>query len=403
MDSIYRYVILGAGRQGVALAYDLARLGQAGSVCLADVSPAVAESAVARLRQLVPQSASVFSATPCNVADPPDVARCVRGAHVVLSAVPYRFNVALTDAAIATGASFCDLGGNTGVVRQQLAHNDRARESGVSVVPDCGLAPGLGNILAAHGVAQFDEPLHVYVRCGGLPQHPVGPLAYKLVFNFEGLINEYSGVGEFLRDGKRLDVPTLTEPESLEFELPPDAIADGLPPRLALEAAVTSGGTSTCAQTFFGRLQTYDYKTLRYPGHFAIIRALFGLGCFEEQLELDDGHAVTPRAVMRGLFEQRLQFPQVRDMVLLRTTVIGRRGGALRRLQWDLVDRHDEATGLTAMERTTAFPTAVVAHLQARRAIAPGARPLEQCIPTTEYMRELARRDLDIRLTESDA
>lgn len=380
------YVVLGAGRQGVALAYDLAANGDAGRITLADSDEPVAERAVERLQTLLAGSATHLVAARCDVADAAGVTRLLRGAAVCLSAVPYRFNVTLTDLAIAAGVSFCDLGGNTGVVREQLSRDAAARKAGVSVVPDCGLAPGLGNILAAHGVETMDQPAHVHVRCGGLPERPVGPLGYKLLFNFQGLINEYSGLAEFLRDGRKVEVPTLTEPEAIEFA----------PPVGRCEAAVTSGGTSTCPDSFLDRLQTYDYKTVRYPGHFAIVKAMFDLGCFEESVRLDSGETIRPKELMKQLMESRLMFPDVRDITVLRATIIGRHGGESTTWTYDLFDRHDEATGFTAMERTTAFPTALVAHMQARGLISPGAAPLERCIPLDRYLDELPTHDIRV-------
>lgn len=386
----FDYVILGAGRQGLALAYDLALNCEARSITLADSDAAVAQRGVERVRALTAKAACKWTAATCDVADINHVRELIRGATVVLSAVPYRFNVALTDAALAERAHFNDLGGNTGVVRDQLSRHIAAASAGVSVVPDCGLAPGLGNILAAYGISQIEQPLEAHVRCGGLPERLIGPLNYKLLFNFQGLINEYSGCGEFLRDGKRIDIPTLTELETIEFP----------PPVGRCEAAITSGGTSTCAESFLGKLQAYDYKTVRYPGHWAIIRAMFELGCFDERVTLRNGETVEPKAVLRALMEDRLQFPEVRDITVLRATVTGNHHGRRRTLQYDLFDRHDEATGFTAMERTTAFPTTLVAHLQARGLIAPGARPLELCIPLEQYMRELKSHDIEISIRE---
>lgn len=385
----FRYVILGAGRQGVALAYDLAKNGEAAHITLADVDLQLGQRALMRLATLLPAVACEFKAIQCDVSDAAALGRMLAGAHVVVSAVPYRFNELLTDAAIAAGACFCDLGGNTQVVRRQLERHQWALARGVSVIPDCGLAPGLGNILAAHGVASMDEPHDVHVRCGGLPQERVGPLAYKLVFNFDGLINEYSGQAEFLRNGDLVRVPTLSELEEIAFS----------PPVGLCEAAVTSGGTSTCPITFHGKLRTYDYKTVRYPGHFAIVRALFELGCFEERIATAGGRAVEPRRTMRELLETRLAYPEVRDLVVLRCRVIGQHGGRPRTHTYDLMDLHDERTGFTAMERTTAFPAALVAYLQARRLVPAGALPLELALPLQRYVDELPAHDIRVVLS----
>jgi lysine 6-dehydrogenase len=384
----YHYLVLGAGRQGLALAYDLARVGEADRVTLADVDENLALRGVERLETLLPDAAGRFVAVQCDASQPATVGRCAADVDVILSAVPYRFNVPLTDTAIAMGASFCDLGGNTAVVREQLARHEQAAAAGVSIVPDTGLAPGLGNGLAAHGIAVLDTPEHVHVRCGGLPQERVGPLQYKLVFNFQGLINEYSGVGEFLRAGERIEVAALTELEELVL---PDPLG-------TCEAAVTSGGTSTCPDTYAGKLQSYDYKTIRYPGHFAIMRALFELGCFEEQVTLRSGATLEPIALLRQLMEDRLMFPEVRDLVMLRCIVSGTRNGTACTRTYDLLDFHDEETGFTAMERTTAFPAAAIAHLQARKEITPGARPLEQALPIEQYYDELPQHDIHIKL-----
>lgn len=388
----YRYVILGAGRQGVALAYDLARNGEARHVTLADLDLQTAQRAMMRLVRLLPSTSCEFAAQQCDVSSAAELGRLLAGADVAVSAVPYRFNELLTDAAIAAGASFCDLGGNTQVVRKQLERHQWALARGVSVIPDCGLAPGLGNTLAAHGIAAMDEPHHVHIRCGGLPQELVGPLKYKLVFNFDGLINEYSGCGEFLRNGDVVHVPALTEIEELEFPLPVGRC----------EAAVTSGGTSTCSLTYHGRIRTYDYKTVRYPGHFAIIKALFELGCFEDRVIGLSGQAIEPRRMMRELMEARLAYPEVRDLVVLRVKVIGRHQGKPMMMVYDLLDFHDENTGFTAMERTTAFPAALVAYMQARKLTPRGALPLELAIPARQYLDELPQHDIRVAVTVTE-
>lgn len=383
----YRYVILGSGRQGVAMAFDLAKNGEAARVVLADSDVDVAERAVARLRALLPRVQCEFVARRCDVTHAAGVSEVLAGHDVVLSAVPYKFNVELARLALLAGASFLDLGGNTNVVRAELALDAEARAAGVSIVPDCGLAPGLGNHLAAYGVAQFDEPEHVHVRCGGLPERPVGPLGYKLVFNFYGLWNEYRGHGEFLRDGARVDVPTLSELERIDFGEPLGV----------LEAAVTSGGTSTCPETWRGKLKSFDYKTVRYPGHWEKIRTLFELGYMEPTFTAPDGSVHEPLKLTQHLFERALAFPEVRDVVVLRTTVRGRHRGQAKTMQFDLFDRFDATTGFTAMERTTAFPAALVAHLQARRLVPPGARPLELSVPAETFFAELPQHAIEIR------
>jgi lysine 6-dehydrogenase len=384
----FDYVVLGAGRQGCAIAYDLASNCDAARVILVDTNPDAAARAVDRLQNLLPDSACDFRFITCDVTNLDEIGPVMSTAHVAISAVPYRFNFHLTEAAIRAGVSFCDLGGNTQIVRAQVHRDEEAKEAGVSIVPDCGLAPGLSNHLAAHGISMVDEPEHVHIRCGGLPQQRVGPLGYKLVFNIEGLVNEYTGVGEFLRNGRRVDIPALTELEEIEFP----------PPVGRCEAAVTSGGTSTAPETFLGRLKTYDYKTVRYPGHFEIVRALFSLGCFEDRVSLGDGSTLDAQALLKQLLAEKLDYPDVRDLVVMRVTVSGKHGGNPVTLQFDMYEKHDEATGFSAMERTTAAPAALVAYMQARRLIKPGALPLEVSVPSQQFFDELPHHGIHVQL-----
>ncbi len=385
----HRYTVLGCGRQGVALAYDLAKNGDADSVVLADSNEIAAKGAARRLTELVGTGVG-FEPVACDVREPDSIVRAIEGSAVVASCVPYRHNPLVARHAVATGVSFLDQGGNTSVGREELAMHEQAAEQGVSIVPDCGLAPGLANHLAAHGMATIDEPEHVHVRCGGLPQTPVGPLGYKMLFHFEGLANEYSGYGEYLRDGQPVRVPTLSELETEEF--------DGYG---TLEADVTSGGTSTCAETWRGRLQSYDYKTLRYPGHWNVIRALFALDAFEPEIQTRTGETLHPRAMTRALFERKLDFPEVPDVVLLRVRMTGRHAGQPITRVYDVTREFDEATGFTAMESGTASPAALVAHFQARGLVEPGARPLEVCVPPVQFFEELPAHGIQVRVTET--
>ena len=388
----YAYAVIGSGRQGVALAYDLALHGEADRIVLADQDVGAAERAAARLRRLLPSSRCEFQPRVCDASDANSVKKLLPGIRTTISGAPYRFNALLAESAVACGSSFCDLGGNTAVVRRELDLDGAARARGVSVVPDCGLAPGLCNHLAAHGLGLLQEARAVRIFCGGLPERPVGPLGYKLVFSFEGLLNEYSGFGECLRAGEPCLVPALTEQQDLDFA-----------PLGRLEAAVTSGGTSTCPSSWRGKLDVYEYKTLRWPGHWPVVRALFELGAFEHELLLADGRRLSPREVLRALFEARLEFPEIEDLVVLRVVVEGRDQGRPRTLVYDLLDRADPRTGFSAMERSTAFPAALVAHLQAQGAVAPGAVPLELSVPAQRFYDELARRGISVTLRDSSA
>jgi lysine 6-dehydrogenase len=381
-----RYAVIGSGRQGTAAAYDMARFGRADEVRLLDSDEIAAHRAAERINQLVKRPVATWGRV--DVRDESALAASLEGIDAALSGVPYFFNVGAAKAAIRAGCHFNDLGGNTDVVLAELALDQDARAAGVSVVPDCGLAPGMSNNLAAWGIGLFDKPLHVRMWCGGLPQNPRPPLGYRQVFSLEGLTNEYTGEAVVLRNGRRVSVPAFTEREELDV--------DGIG---RLEAFYTSGGTSTCPWTYEGKLETYEYKTLRYPGHFAMIRPLIELGLLEKEPIPVGNVQVSPRAVVHAVLAPRISFPGDPDLVVLRVEVSGAKGGREKRLRIDILDREDPDTGFTAMERTTAFPASIVSLLQAGGKVDPGARPLEVAVPAEEFMTELRRRNIPMKET----
>jgi lysine 6-dehydrogenase len=307
---------------------------------------------------------------------------------VVLSAVPYYFNLAITRASVAAGAHYCDLGGNTEVVRAQMALDAEARRAGVSIVPDCGMGPGLVNTLGAYAIHLLAEqlsaePREVYVYDGGLPQNPVPPWNYQLSFHINGLTNEMDGEAIFIRDGKMVQVPTLSEPEWLDF-----------PGLGRLEADVTSGGTSTAAWTYLGKLERFENKVLRYPGHYEWLRAYKALGLFSERPIQVDGQEIVPRQVYHTLLEPKIGGSEVRDVCVMRVVGRGLRAGQPVTVTVDLLDRYDEATGFTAMERLTGWHASVMMGFQARGRVQAGAKPVELAIPAGEFMEALRGRGI---------
>jgi lysine 6-dehydrogenase len=126
----------------------------------------------------------------------------MEGVSAVMSAFPYYFNLGMAVAAVDSGAHFADLGGNTEIVLQQKGLHERAREKGLSVIPDCGLAPGMVNILAEHGIRQLDTTRAVRIYVGGLPQNPQPPLNYQIVYSLEGVLDYYTTLSWVLRDGR---------------------------------------------------------------------------------------------------------------------------------------------------------------------------------------------------------
>ena len=376
-----KVLVLGAGRMGYGAAFDLAHNSpNVSGVTIADFDAEKSGSAAVAI------ASDKVTATKVDAGNFDDAVELMRGHDSVISCVNYWYNESLSKAAIKTGANFCDLGGNNYVVDSQLALDAEAKAAGISIIPDCGLAPGMVSILAMHGASKFDEVEEIHIRVGGLPQHPIPPLDYQLVFSVEGLINEYVEVARVIRDGRLAEIESMTELESLSF--------DGFP---LLEAFQTSGGTSTLPDTFLGKIKELDYKTIRYAGHCEKFKTMIDLGLCSSDEVLVDFAKVTPRKVFGELLQRNLPADGP-DYVLVRLDFVGITGGETKRLRYDIVDKQDEARGLSAMMRTTAFPASIIAQMMARGDVLErGATPQEKAIDPVKFVAELERRDIVIR------
>ena len=375
-----KILVLGAGRMGHGAVFDLIHNSpDVERVTVADFDLKKAEAVAEAV------GISRVDVAQVDTANTSDAARLMRGHDSVISCVNYWYNVALSRAAIETGANFCDLGGNNYIVDEQLALDADAKAAGVNIIPDCGLAPGMVSVLAMHGAAKFDEIQEIHIRVGGLPQNPQPPLNYQLVFSVEGLINEYIEVARVIRDGKITEVDSMTEIEQLSF--------DGFPP---LEAFQTSGGTSTLPDTFLGRVRELDYKTIRYAGHCEKFKTMIDLGLCSSEEIVADFQNVKPRKVFGELLQKHLPADGP-DYVLVRMDFVGTKDGVPKKQRYDIVDKLDEATGMSAMMRTTAFPASIIAQMMARGdVLMQGATPQEKAIDPDKFVAELERRNIRI-------
>jgi lysine 6-dehydrogenase len=380
----YTYAVLGAGRQGTAAAYDMLRWGDAQRVILADLDVEVARRAAERVNALL----STSSAEPAqvDVTDPKSIERALEGVDAFISAVPYYYNLDITRVAIRAGAHMCDLGGHTGIARQQHALDAEARAAGISIVPNCGVVPGMGTSLLVYAMELLDEANEAYMWDGGLPQNPRPPFDYLLTFHIAGLTNEYAEPVFFIRDGKVVEVEPISEPETVEFAEPIGT----------LEAFVTAGGLDTMPWTFEGRLRTLQNKTLRYPGHYAQLRAFYDLGLWDLTPIRVGEVEVVPRDVFHALFEPKVTFPGDKDMVVLRVKAVGKKDGHDAEAVLELIDYFDEETGFTSMERTTGWGAAIVAEMMVRGQTPRGAGGVETFVPARPFVEELRRRGMNV-------
>ncbi len=380
------YAVLGAGMQGTACAYDLAKFANPAHIVMADVDFEHAKKNAWRVNDLV--GSAICQPMQVNALDDEAVRTALQPIDILASCLPYWMHPKVAKVAIETGTHMVDLGGNTEVSLETLAMDEAAKAKGVTLVPDCGLAPGLVNNLGSYAIEQLDSVDSVKLYCGVLPQNPKPPFNYKLTFNIEGLLTEYDFQAVVLRNGEIALVDTLDELEELFVE----ELGE-------MEAFTTSGGTSTAPYTHQGKVTNYEYKTIRFPGHCALMRIFkdFGFWSFDE-IDLH-GCKVKPREVFYKVFGDQLAQFEDRDMCVVRAVGIGKKDGETKKVQIDIFDREDEVTKFTSMERLTGFSQAIYAHEIAQGNVPPGCLRYETAMTGMKFVEEIQKRGVKLRFS----
>ncbi len=280
--------VIGAGKIGAVVADLLAATD--------DYAVAMVDRAAGQVERVRPHAR--IKPLVFDTRDRTETAGLLSGKFAVVNCAPFHATTAIAEAAKIAGAHYLDLTEDVVSTRriEQLALGAAS-----AFVPQCGLAPGFVSIIAAEMVKRFDKLDSVKLRVGALPQYPSNALNYNLTWSTDGVINEYCEPCEAIVDGKRREVPALEERE--EFSL------DGV----TYEAFNTSGGLGTLCDTFAGRVRNLNYRTIRYPGHAAIMRAL-----------LNDLRLRDRRPVLKDILENALP-TTLQDVVIIFVTVSGHR------------------------------------------------------------------------------
>src|SRR5438045_6922105 len=374
-----RMLVLGAGLQGSACAYDLLQQSVVQRVTLADLKPGRLPAFLKNTRDKRLVTARLDAKQSVRLR------KLMRGHDAVLNALPYYFNFSVARNAIAAGLHCADLGGNTEIVHKQKKLHAAARKKRVSIIPDCGLAPGMVNIIAAEGIRRVGDAESVKIFVGGLPQKPEPPLNYQIVYSLEGALDYYTTPSAILRERRPERVDALSELEDVEFPSPVGT----------LEASHTGGGISTMPWAYRGKMRTMEYKTLRYPGHVAIMRPIREMGLLSLEPVKMKGTKIVPRDAFIAAVSPQLTKPGGKDLVALRVEVQGKNGN---RGAWQLLDYFDEATGISAMMRTTGYSLAITGVMQVDgRITAAGVHTPDEAVPFQAYVDELKRRGVEIR------
>ncbi len=385
MNKNNRILIIGAGEMAKAIAFDLCNIKPDFFVTAIDNQ----QNALDSLSDFI--GSERLSVRLIDADDTAKIAQLMKNVGVAIGAAGYKYNRTLTELAIKSGTSWVDLGGNNDVVHEQFKLDDAARETGVTVIPDSGLAPGMVNVLAGYARNKLDSLNAIHFRVGGLPIHPKPPLFYGLLFSPDGLANEYSEPCRVIENGEQRELDPLTGWERLYFG----------DPYGTMEAFHTSGGSSTMIDSFGGKVNSLDYKTIRYPGHLHKIKLLLDLGLFSNNpIQVNNGGVVTPRYIMGKQLEQNGWVKE--DVTLLYGWVDGVKDGQKVRIKYKLVDTHDPLTDLTSMARTTGFSSAILARMIADGRIKDrGVIRQELSVPSVQFIKELAARNINVEITEN--
>lgn len=375
-----RAIVLGAGMVGSVIAADLADDDQF-EVTIADVRAEALRVAQARAKGRI-------KTVQADLAEPNTIAKTVADFDIVLGALASSIGFQTLRAVIEAGKNFCDI---CFMGEDALELDELAKQRGVIAVVDCGVAPGMSNLLAGYGVTLLDRCEKIEIYVGGLPRDPRPPFFYKAAFSPHDVIEEYTRPARLVEAGKIVIREALSEVESID-----------LPGVGNLEAFNTDGLRSL--------IHTMDVpamteKTLRNPGHVQIMRALRDAGLFGRETITIGDTTVRPLDVTSALlFPKWMYAESEEDLTVMRIVVEGCKNGIACRHIWDLLDYYDRQTNTTSMSRTTAFPCAIVARMIAsgqidQTGVIPPERLARQPDFVTSVLGELARRDVKFQQT----
>lgn len=379
-----KVAVLGAGLMGKEVARDLVKSDKVEKVYLADLDVGQTTLFAELLKS------DKLEVLHLDANDDAELKWIMAKADVVINALFYTFNEKVARMAIEVGVHSVDLGGHIGgATNAVLELSEDAKEKGVTLIPDLGVAPGMINILTGYGASKLNSVKSIKIFVGGIPVEKEPPLDYNIVFSLEGVFDRYTDSSHVIRGGKLQEIASLSEIEKVYF--------DGF---TGLEAFHTSGGLSTLAQTF-PNVNTLEYKTIRYQGHAEKFQLLVDLGLTNKETTVNlDGQVIKARDVLREVLQTKMSLGNKSDAVLLRVIVSGEKSEELVSYEYELIIKKDKETNETAMALATANTISVVAQLVGDGTISKrGVYPPEKVVPGEKYMEEMKKRGVSIKET----
>ena len=335
-------LVLGCGLMGSAIARDLVESG--------GMEVTIAARDERKLREYVAQLGSErASAVGVDARDKRALVELMRGFDVVVGALPGRLGFGAMKAAIEAGTDMVDI---SFMPQNPLELDDLAKAAEVTIIPDCGVAPGLSNMLVGYGASRLDLVKEVHIKVGGLPQNPTPPLGYRITWSVEDLLEEYTRRARIVQGGHIKEVEALSGLELVDF------------PGIGKLECFYTDGLRTLLHTI--KADVMDEKTLRYPGHAEKIKTLVDCGLLSAEPVRVDGVELEPRRFLAALLSPLLELGEEKDLTVMRVDVVGEKNGEEVQHTFHLIDYYNEAQGITSMARTTGYTASVVTQMVAR-------------------------------------
>ncbi len=380
-----KILVLGYGNIGKLIARDLS-----------DSLPSAELSVAGRHRENLENTVKNInkervSAVTLDAYDFTELVSTIEKFDLAIGALPGDVGYQSLRAAIKARVDFVDV---SFMPENPLPLNDTATEAGIAIVPDCGIAPGISNLLVGHATSKIDTVESVKIMVGGLPETPVDPLDYTITWSPEGLVDEYTRKATIIKNGKLAQVDALTGLEEIDF------------PKVGKLEGFYTDGLRTLIHTVKGAKTMWE-KTLRYPGHVQKVKLIKALGFLDSRPIRVGGVRIAPRDVTTKLFEQKLQKPHVKDILVMRIEVTGKIGEIEQRFTYQMLECYDKKNNATAMARTTGYPASIVAQLIAQKVIREtGVIPLEKLGSNdtifSKIITELEARQMKIAMANNE-
>ncbi len=381
-----KILVLGCGNIGSVVAEDIAQNLSSAQITIADMNEDRVKGVVSRIGR------DNVSWSKVDALNHDDLVNTLRKFDLAVGALPGVIGYRVCEAAISAGKDIVDV---SYMPEDVMTLHQDALKAEISVLPDCGMSPGLGSILVGHAASKLDRVECVHMMNGGLPETPVPPLGYVITWSVNDLIDMYCRKVTIVKKGKTVEVEAMSGLEEIRFS--------GVG---KLEAFYTDG-LRTMLYTMKGVKDMWE-KTLRYPGHVEKIKLLKTLGFFDAEPLNTENLNISPREVTAELFERKLKRRDVLDIVVMHVEVSGLRNGNYAAYAYHVLDRYDKQHQVTAMARTTAYTASVTAQLLAKKTIREkGVIPPEKLGMNKEfyndYVQMMKKREVTIKESRDTA